>query len=288
MKPYNEKLWGVPATELSTDWVGSFVPQTSMVDVLRSFMGHRSQMGYNAKFSYPRKGGIGGLVETLKAPLRPIHFEHRLTSLSLGKREARFGMEAPMPFSDLITCVPLKQLAEITEDLPEELRELTRSLKSTSVLSLIYCLDRPLPHKDHWIYYHEAKFPFFRLFFPSNIHEGMAPQGCSIVAAEISNPKGSHEDVERETLERLKELGLVQQETSIVHRSRYFYQYGYPVHDLQREQILKKVLDFYRLRNVWPVGRFGAWYYSSVDDAIAEGAQVAARVIENQAELARP
>jgi protoporphyrinogen oxidase len=288
MKPYNEKLWGVPATELSTDWVGSFVPKTSMVDVLRSFMGHRSQMGYNAKFSYPREGGIGGLVENLAAPLRPIHFERRMTSLNLERREARFGDEAATQFADLITCIPLKQLAEITEDLPEELRELTRSLKSTSVLSLIYCLDQPLPHKQHWIYYHESKFPFFRLFFPSNIHDGMAPEGCSIVAAEISNPTSeNHEAVERETVQRLRELGLMKSESSIVHRSRHFYQYGYPVHDLKREQIVQRVLDYYRSRHVFPVGRFGAWYYSSVDDAIAEGVQVATQVMESQKENAR-
>jgi protoporphyrinogen oxidase len=283
MRPYNEKLWGVPATELSTDWVGGFVPKTSMMDVLRSFVGHRGQMGYNAKFSYPREGGIGGLVESLKAPLSPIHFEHRMTSLNLEKGEAQFGAEPSMPFADLITCIPLKQLAEITTDLPEDLRELTRSLQSTSVLSLIYCLDQPLPHKHHWIYYHESKFPFFRLFFPSNIHDGMAPQGCSIVAAEISNPaSGDHEAVERETLRRLQELGLMKSQSSIVHRSRHFYQYGYPVHDLKREQIVKRVLDYYRSHHVWPVGRFGAWYYSSVDDAIAEGARVAAQVLQSQ------
>lgn len=288
MKPYNEKLWGVPATDLSTDWVGSFVPKTSMVDVLRSFTGHRSQMGYNAKFSYPREGGIGGLVENLAAPLRPIHFERRKTSLSLDKREAQFGTDATTPFTDLITCIPLKQLAQITTDLPEELRELTRSLKSTSVLSLIYCLDGPLPHKHHWIYYHESKYPFFRLFFPSNIHEGMAPRGCSIIAAEISNPvSGSQEAAELETLQRLQELGLIKDKSSIVHSSRHFYQYGYPVHDLKREQIVQRVLDYYRSSHVWPVGRFGAWYYSSVDDAIAEGVQVASRIIENQTGNAR-
>jgi protoporphyrinogen oxidase len=283
MGPYNEKLWGVPTSDLSTDWVGSFVPKTSMTDVLRSFMGHRSLMGYNAKFSYPREGGIGGLVEKLAASLRPICFERRMISLDLERREAQFSDGSSTSYNSLITCIPLTQLAELTTDLPANVRELTRSLKSTSVLSLIYCLDQPLPHKHHWVYYHESKYPFFRLFFPSNIHAGMAPSGCSIIAAEVSNPaQGRFEAVERSTVEMLQEIELLKSESSIVHRSQHFHEYGYPVHDLKRKEIVRQVLDYYRSRNVWSVGRFGAWYYSSVDDAIAEGVQVGEQLIRVQ------
>ena len=57
--PYNRKLFRARAEELSLDWVGRYVPQPTLEDVIDGALGlHERPVGYNATFRYPRSGGI--------------------------------------------------------------------------------------------------------------------------------------------------------------------------------------------------------------------------------------
>jgi protoporphyrinogen oxidase len=59
MIPYNTKLWGVPPSEMTTDWMNRFVPPAPMEKVVAGALGLRDESaGYNASFQYPREGGI--------------------------------------------------------------------------------------------------------------------------------------------------------------------------------------------------------------------------------------
>ena len=63
MVPYNQKLLGVNLTELMPAFAERFIPRPSTEDVIKGALGFsKESLGYNAKFVYPREGGIGGVV----------------------------------------------------------------------------------------------------------------------------------------------------------------------------------------------------------------------------------
>ena len=73
MVPYNEKLLGVRLEELRPEYAERFIPRPSIEDVIKGALGFsRESLGYNARFVYPRKGGIGALprafAKAIKVP----------------------------------------------------------------------------------------------------------------------------------------------------------------------------------------------------------------------------
>jgi protoporphyrinogen oxidase len=88
MTPYNEKLWTVPLDELTCEWMGRFVPSTSLEQILDGALADQSSnAGYNATFSYPLSGGIEALPQAFAASLTNIHTGCELARLDLSKRQ---------------------------------------------------------------------------------------------------------------------------------------------------------------------------------------------------------
>ncbi len=186
-----------------------------------------------------------------------------------------------MDYQRLISTIPLPSLIERVRGIPEELRREVDGLRWTSLLNLTFCLRRSLPRPFHWVYFPESDFPFFRLVFPSNISSGLAPEGSGLIAAEISNPEpGREEELERHALKCLEQLGWILQPSDVVRVVRNHFPYAYPVHDLERASRVERLLDFLESKQVWSIGRFGAWRYSSIDDAITEAFLTVPKVLE--------
>ncbi|MBI4464973.1 MAG: FAD-dependent oxidoreductase [Acidobacteria bacterium] len=273
MFPYNTKLWGKAPAELSVDWLRPFVPRTSWQEVMGNLLTKSvSEVGYNACFYYPKAGGIQALVDRLESRIAPVRLDHQAVEVNLDRKVVRFQNGQEARYDSLISTIPLKVLALRSTGLPEDLRQEAKELHSTSLLSLSYCVRRPLPHSFHWLYFPEPQYPFFRIVFPSNISPSAAPQNASVISVEISQPdKTRLDELEAATRKHLVELGFVRDEADIGYAARHYFDHAYPVHDLGRQARVSRLVESFKSRDVWTIGRFGAWRYSSIDDAIAEG-----------------
>ncbi|MBI3894327.1 MAG: FAD-dependent oxidoreductase [Acidobacteria bacterium] len=281
MFPYNTKLWGKAPAELSVDWLRPFIPQISWREVLGNLVRRKSvsEAGYNACFYYPKVGGMQELVDRLEARIAPVQVNHQAVGVDLERKVVRFQNGQEAHYDRLISTLPLKTLAFLSTNLPEELRNDASKLVCTSLLSLVYCCRRPLPHSYHWLYFPEPQYPFFRIIFPSNISPSSAPKGCSIISVEISEPDMDRADeMEASTRRSLAELGFLLGDSDICSSERYYFSHAYPVHDLGRSERVSRLAEFFKSRGVWTIGRFGGWKYSSIDDAIAEGLSTAQEV----------
>lgn len=278
MRPYNQKLWGVTPEELSLDWIRPFVPQTHLRQVISNVISRRNhhEVGYNPWFFYPARGGIQTVCEAFRARLNNVQLNQEAVEIDLNRRTILFCDGSRVDYERLITTIPLPSFVKRAKGVPEELQKDVDGLRWTSLLNLTYCLRRPLSRPFHWVYFPEPDFPFFRLVFPSNISSGLAPQGTGMIAAEISNPmQGKEEELEKQVQECLLKLGWIKQPQDIVRIVRNCFPYAYPVHDLHRGERVRRLLHFLQTKQVWSIGRFGAWRYSSMDDAITEAFRIA-------------
>jgi protoporphyrinogen oxidase len=277
MTPYNSELWGTPPREMSPDWVRPFVPSSNLRQAMAGMLFKRSKnFGYNAFFHYPRHGGIQALVDGFKGRVSRVLLNKRATEIDLDARTLRFQDGETVPYERLVSTIPLDVLIFNSTGVPDELRYAASKLRCTTLLNLTCCLRRPLPVPYHWVYFPEPEFPFFRLVFPSNISSALAPAGCGIVCAEISNPEMTRQDeIQQDVLGCLRQLGIIEHPSDIAFVERNFLTHAYPVHDLGREVRVRNLLEFLRSKQVWSIGRFGGWRYSSIDDAMAEALQTA-------------
>src|SRR3954465_7629431 len=91
LTPYNEKLYGVPCTELSPEWGGRFIPRPSLAEVVRGGVGLRQPAGgYNTTFLYPGEGGIESLSRAVaKDATSQIRVKTRVVAVDLLRHRAR-------------------------------------------------------------------------------------------------------------------------------------------------------------------------------------------------------
>jgi hypothetical protein len=174
----------------------------------------------------------------------------------------------------MISTIPLPVLVERIEDAPADLVGLTRSLRCASVLNLNLGFDRPCPQPYHWIYFPEARFPFYRVGVYSNLCPASTPVGTSSFYVEISHRPEEPLDVEQLTTmssELLREVGLVPAAARLVVSRAVHIPYAYVVHDRARSAALGPIARMLEDRGIASVGRYGAWEYSAMEDALWHG-----------------
>ena len=166
-------------------------------------------------------------------------------------------------------------------------RERTSILKSLTMggvpLFGLYNLAVAREHisDKHWLYFPEHRYPFYRAGFPMNFSPAMGRPGCSSLYVEIS-----HQPTEREPdallIDRvrkgLEQAGVVQRADELVMADVKDLYYAYVLFDRYRNRAVKELLAELERRGISSVGRYGLWEHTSMEDAIAQGQQVAARL----------
>ena len=84
MLPYNKKFWTVPARELTCEWLDGFIPIPSLRQMIEGTLEEsKRKFGYNARFWYPKKGGIEELPSAFGNQIKNIHTNCRITQINL-------------------------------------------------------------------------------------------------------------------------------------------------------------------------------------------------------------
>lgn len=147
-------------------------------------------------------------------------------------------------------------------------------LRYSSVLSLCLGLDGPVSAGDHWIYFPDESFPFYRVGFPTNFSKNVAPQGCGSMYIEIAHKPGQEQDKERlynNVLVSLRETGVISPDVNVSVSLFLPIPCAYVFYDRYRKTNIERILSELADRSILSVGRYGAWEYSSMQDAIAWG-----------------
>jgi protoporphyrinogen oxidase len=285
MFPYNRKLFCRGPEEMTADWVSWAVPRPDLEQVVRGALGLSNEgMGYNPSFRYPESGGIGVL---------PAALAERVPSLRTGAEVAEVDLEGSsvllasgerLAWDRLVSTLPLPKLLRILRGAPPEMSAAAGRLAWTVVLDLNLGLDRPdLAGGDHWLYFPEPEYPFYRVGFPSNICPAMVPEGCGSMYVEFAARPGRDHDpaeLERAALEGLARAGILDGSEKVLARDLAVIDPGYVVFDEERARTVPSLLEGLRERGLRSIGRYGAWTYSYMERAMRDGLDTARALVE--------
>jgi protoporphyrinogen oxidase len=278
--PYNRKLYCTDPAELTTEWVGRYVPRPDLADVIDGAFGlYRKPVGYNATFLYPRRGGIQLLADALAAALPPLRLGDPVREVRLGAREVALESGETLAWDVLVATGSLANLAAITVDLPDALRSTAARLRAVGVVNLNLGVRGAAPRREHWLYVPEEQFLFYRVGIPSNLGE-VAPPGCHTLSVEVSLPAGAPapENLVERCLSGLEELGLLRKRSDVVIAEQARVDPAYVVFDAARPAAVAALRDHYRACGVRLAGRWAEWKYSTMEDALWDGAGTARRL----------
>ncbi len=274
--PYNSRLFGVAPRELSTTWCDRFLPLPTLEDVLAGAVGAAPrELGYNTSFVYPRLG-IGALADALQREAPPVETSRELSSVCLDTRTAVVDGEE-IAFDRLVSTLPLPTLAQKVRDLPAPLVDDTKRLRATSLSYFDVALSRP-PRKDfHWVYVPEPRFPFYRVGAYSAFSAALAPEGCGSLYVELAERDVTFDQAWPSTVAGLVEMGVVAPEDVRFARLRRLDP-AYVLFDAARDEATARLLAHLAERGVDSIGRYGKWTYASMEDALLDGRDAAARL----------
>ena len=279
MIPYNEKLWRVPLDEICLEWVERFIPCPTLEEVIDGALGvNLKGFGYNQEFLYPLKGGIQVLPQAFLTKVGDVHLAKEAESIDIKRRIVRFQDGSEMAYHALISSLPLDELLQLIEPIPEEIKDARGQLRYVSVINLNLGVGREGISDYHWVYFPEPAYPFYRVGLLSNLSPHMAPKGASALSVEISyfpSTPPSLEKVREQTIAALVSCGILRADDEILAEQAIWIKHAYVIYDQFRSQRLPQIIQVLRSRHIYPIGRYGLWEYTAMEEAILQGRKVA-------------
>jgi len=279
MIPYNEKLWRVPLDEISLEWVERFVPCPTLEEVIDGALGvNLKGFGYNQEFFYPRQGGIEVLPQAFLPKIKAVHLLKEAESINIDKKMVRFHDGSEVAYHTLISSLPLDELLQRLEPLPDEIKDAQDRFRYVSVLNLNLGVGREGISDYHWVYYPEPAYPFYRVGFLGNLSPTMTPTGTSSLSVEISylpSTSPSLEKVREQTIAALVSCGILRADDEILAEKTIGIKHAYVIYDQFRSRHLPQIIEFLRSHHIYPLGRYGRWEYTAMEEAILQGKAVA-------------
>ncbi len=280
--PYNSKLWRVDLDDIECGWVSWSIPRPTFKEILDGAFGKTvSGLGYNPTFLYPRRGGISVLPEALALRGQEVRLKQTVMEVDARAQVVVLAGGDTVRYERLVSTIPLDRLLRIATGLPFELPRIGDSLRAVRVLNISLGIDREAVSAAHWIYFPEKEYSFYRVGFPTNLSQALAPRGCSSLYVERSllrDEPFDPEEVTARAVEDLRRAGILRRGDRLVYRRVTVLDPAYVIYDRFRAQNLPAAHRALNEAGIFSAGRFGSWEYSSMEGAIKTGMELAERL----------
>lgn len=281
--PFNGKLLSYDVRKIHPSWTGRFVPKVTLDEVLRgSLMPQESRgVGYNSSFYYPKKGGIYSLIAALTEKIKTkAHLMHEVVEINVAAKKVLFSNGTTESYDYLVSTMPLKSLLQrLKGSGVDRLVAASNKLWCNSVINFNLGFNRVVKQKDHWVYFPEKKYQFYRVGFWHNVSSSLVPEGCSSLYGETSfmphqiTREEQEKVVDQAIAQTMSVFGIADQD--VIARKNLFLEHAYVIYDAWREKNLAALLSQLQGFGIHSVGRFGEWKYSSMQEAVLDGRAVA-------------
>lgn len=239
MIPYNQKMYNKELNQLGTYWLEK-LPNVSFEETLLSCLtkkAYGTQPGH-AQFYYPKKYGYGELWLRMADMINDnIEYNKVVNAIDFASRTVTTNDGQKYQAEIIITTIPWMELDEIN-GMPEDMKVSIRELKFSSIQTE-YFADN-LDTSCQWIYYPDPKLPYHRILVRHNF---------------CPNSKGYWTET---SSERIK----MEAPNS---NFKYLNRYAYPLNTIQKPEIMSRLLNWSKSRDVIGLGRWGEHQHYNSD-----------------------
>lgn len=302
---YSEKVWGVPCSQMSADWITQRTKGMSIMTAVKDAIipTKGKVVSLIDQFMYP-KYGFGRFSERmadyitaqgnevlLNTGVERVHRNgNRITHITVSTENGTQKIEA----DNFISSIPLSLLAQIMEPAaPDDVIAASKALTFRNVITVNLMIKKPQVTHDTWLYVHDRNILFGRWHEPKNWSPAMVPSDeYTSLVVEYFCSFGDHiwsmsedELVER-TIKHLNEdLGFVKPDEVlggfIVRAPR-----AYPSYLLGYEKHVNKIKAFINsMENLQIIGRYGTFRYNNTDHSIETGLLAAKNILGEHHDL---
>ena len=291
--PFSEKLWGLPAAELSPDIAGRRLPGFRLLGLLKELiLGSNSRDHLEGRFLYPRNG-YGQIVDAMAEQLSPgrlqcgcrvtrVWTEHqKITAVDCVSQ----GKVKTLSADAVVNTLPITLLVHLLDPVPPaEVLDAAARLRFRDVLLVALFLDQESLSDAACTYFPDSRMSFTRAHEPRNRSRDMSPPGKTSLVVEFPCFEGDRiwSQDERVTVDyligELERIGLIKRDkVEASHVTRLYN--AYPVYSKDYKRLSQIVLRHLgTLRNLQTIGRGGSFFYGHVHDFVSDGFEAAQAV----------
>lgn len=279
MVPYNKKFWTLSLKHLSCDWLDGFIPVPSLDQVIEGTLTDSDrQFGYNARFWYPKQGGINSVVLALANQIKNIHTCCQVTEINLLKKQIKINSGGKEKFDFLISTIPLPEIPYLIRGMPKQVRASFDKLKWNSIFNLNLGISDHGNNRQHWVYFPQQEISFFRAGFPHNFSSHSVPKDKSSLYVEVAYSKNKPID-KKNIIPSIKNdligVGILKKGTKICCQDTNDIKYGYPIYDFNYKSSRGAIIKFLERNDIAACGRYGSWRYMSMEDTLMDALRLA-------------
>ena len=275
LKPYNEKLYATDLTKLDKDAMGRFFPYANISEIINNMKNH-SNTSYSNTFMYPKKGAqviVNKLCE--KVDMNKVMLNTSVTSIDLNKKEVTLSTKEVISYNNLINTIPFNKFLSLLNI--QEYTNFSNELSYNKVLVFNLGFDKKSTYNNtDWIYFPDKNINFYRAGFYDNI---LSTDKLSMYI-EIGYSKESIIDestINKElslTLDNLKKCKIIDDTFKLVKYESIIMDPAYVHIDTLHDKLVKEIINDLETKNVYSVGRYGSWTYSSMEDAMLQSKEL--------------
>lgn len=291
--PYNRKMWRRPLEDLVPEGMTWNLTRPSLQEVVDGADGiDGRQAAYNRNGWYPRPAAdapvrgmevvarglaqcvadlrLGAAVVGIDSTRRVVHFSRDGKAGSLRYRKA------------CVSSAPLPATVAMCDAAPSQLRTDCEHLPYNRVRSVAVSVVGPRPAGfGLWRYYADEDLPFTRLILMTSFDELMAPPNGWGLLAEVTE-RGDRPPIPTERLvssvvEGVRRLGLLA-ESNVLATDVIENETAYVVFTSTARAAADRARTFLSTRNIYLVGRYGRWEYSSMVQVILDAIRLGGRL----------
>jgi protoporphyrinogen oxidase len=271
-RPYSEKLFGIPATDISPDWGRRKLRAAGLKDLLKK----RSRLSFS-EFWYPERGGYGAIANALERQVHAnVRYLHRLDALeptANGGYRTRFatpGGTVEAEFDIVVSTLPAPMVAGM---LGTEVDLKFRSL------DLYYLhIAKPKVTNYHWFYFADGldRSVVNRVTEFANFGTPTEDPFTTVICCEITETQqGSIERV----IAELVGAGLIKESDVLDHKIVHVRN-AYPVYDLLSDEELPRMAALFAQHpNLFHVGRSAKFAHEDIDEVYVEARGVVDEIV---------
>ncbi|MDD5687979.1 MAG: FAD-dependent oxidoreductase [Elusimicrobia bacterium] len=275
MIPYNRKLWKIDTRKLTTKWMGDYIPQPNLKEVIDgAFNSNKKMFGYNSTFYYPRKSGIQSLIDSIKKEIPDTKIKTNINIMSINIKSKIIKTNlGDMQYKNIVSTIPLPEIIKLIKNSPSKIRRLSGELDWVSLLNINIGINRKNVSDKHWVYFPENKYIFYRVGFYCNFSKTLCPQNTSSMYVEISyrNRKIDEQRLFQKTITDLNKIGILKATDRIISTCNLNIPYAYVIYNQKREFAFGAIQNYLTKNSIFSIGRYGGWKYSTMEDAILDG-----------------
>ncbi len=271
---YTRKYWGVEPQKLETKWVGNRMHSPNLDEVLKgAFEVQDKNFYYTSHMKYPKKGGFRSILNNCREGL-DIRFNKEVVKINPSSKTVFFKDGSSVKYDRLISSLPLPEIVKMIDGIPADIKKAGEDLMHTCGYMVSLGFNRADVAKHLWFYIYDEDILASRVYSPNLKSPDNAPEGCSSLQAEIFFSNRAKippaEEVLKNTLEKLIEMGIFKEEDLVVKDIR-FEKYANVIFDKDIYKNRKTILEYLKTIGIESIGRFGKWEYMWTHQAFEDG-----------------